>query len=195
MALSAADAARFRCTRCGDCCRAHRVPLTAADLGRLTRFTNEAPETPVEWLAPLEVDMTGEPESFVELSGGRRLAVLAHRKSACRFLDASNGCTVYEARPACCRTFPLERARPAPDGVRRLTLLEHAQCRGAFDAPPDAAEHLANLARREHELAEYLTIVLDWNRHQRRRRLAGRSVEGPRRFLAHVLNTTRTQHS
>jgi Fe-S-cluster containining protein len=171
------------------------VPLTAADLERLTRFTNEAPEALVEWLAPLEVDMTGEPESFVELAGGKRLAVLAHREGACRFLDASNGCTVYEARPACCGTFPLELARPEPHGVRRLTLLEHAQCRGAFDAPPDAAEHLANLARREHELAEYLTIVLGWNRRQRRRRLAGRRIEGARQFLAHVLNPTRTRNA
>src|SRR5688572_10371549 len=102
------DPARFRCTECGDCCRRHRVPLTFADLVRLLRLQRAPILELVQWLGPHEVDMTGEPESFVVTARGRLLPVLAQREGACLFLDSAGRCGVYAARPAACRTFPIE---------------------------------------------------------------------------------------
>ncbi len=104
----------FRCDRCGICCRTHRVPVTDADVTRLREALS--PELPpdrfLEWLAPDEVDMDGEPETFVECREGRRLLVLRHRHEAegstCVFFDDRKGCTVHPHRPTSCRTYPYE---------------------------------------------------------------------------------------
>jgi Fe-S-cluster containining protein len=189
------DPARFRCTECGDCCRRHRVPLTAKDLARLGGATGEPLASLVDWLAPADVDMTGEPESFVVLREGRRLPVLAFRGDACRFLDAANRCGVYDARPACCRTFPLELDVPEGDGAparsegpRRLAVLQGAECPGEFDAAPDAIRIAGALARRQEELEEHVALVAAWNRRQRRFGLAGRPAEGAESFLRYAID-------
>lgn len=183
----ATDPARFRCTECGDCCRRHRVPLTAADLFRLTDATGEPPAALIDWLAPADVDMTGEPESFVALRPGRRLPVLAFGGGACRFLEATGRCGVYDARPTACRTFPLELGAPEGDEPRRrLTVLDGAECPAEFDAEPDARGHIARLEERQRELEEHVALVTAWNRRQRRLGLARRPAETAEAFLAHL---------
>ncbi len=185
------DVSRFRCTTCGDCCRRHRVPVTGHDLVRLVRETALPAATLVEWLAPHEVDMTGEPESFVTVPAGRRLPVLAFRGEACRFLDPDDRCSVYAARPAACRTFPLEEETDEnPPGRRRLTLLEGAACEGVFDGPPDAEGARARLERRQRELEAHVGTVTEWNRRQRRRRLAGRNPQSAGAFLELAIEST-----
>lgn len=190
------DPARFRCTECGDCCRRHRVPLTVRDLARLGEATGAPLASLVDWLSPDDIDMTGEPESFVVLRDGRRLPVLAFRGEACRFLDAANRCGVYGARPACCRTFPLELDVPEASDVpapteptKRLTVLQGAECPGEFDAAPDAARIEEALARRQEELEEHVALVAAWNRRQRRLGLAGRPAERAEAFLRYATET------
>jgi Fe-S-cluster containining protein len=187
------DPARFHCTECGDCCRRYRVPVTAADLARLSVATGEAWSALVEWLAPDGVDMTGEPESFVVLAEGRRLPVLAFHRGACRFLGDDNRCGTYAARPACCRTFPLEfrdgmaargsgRHAPAVSRVV-LTVLPDAGCPGTFDGEPDLDGAVRRLARRHEELEHHISLVTRWNRHQRRRKMLRKPLENGGAFL------------
>jgi Fe-S-cluster containining protein len=165
--------------------------VTGHDLVRLVRETALPVATIVEWLAPDEVDMTGEPESFVTVPAGRRLPVLAFRGDACRFLDPGSRCSVYAARPAACRTFPLEEETiEGPPGRRRLTLLEGAACEGAFDGPPDADGAHDRLERRQRELEAHVGTVTEWNRRQRRRRLAGRKPEPAGAFLELAIEST-----
>lgn len=182
--------AHFHCTECGDCCRRHRVPLTASDLARLVRATALPAPDLVDWLSPEEVDMSGEPESFVLLPAGRRLPVLAHarprselQESACRFLDA-NRCAVYAARPACCRTFPLELQGDVESGKRRLMVLPDAACPALFNGSDRSDETIRRLIERSHELGRHIELVQLWNRRQRRRRLANGRVESGDAFLA-----------
>ena len=183
-------AARFRCTGCGDCCRLHRVPLTASDLARLVRATALPAPALVDWLAPEQVDMSGEPESFVLLPLGRRLPVLAHAaavretsESACRLLTA-NQCSVYAARPACCRTFPLELDDAVESGKRRLTVLPDARCPGSFDGLDVSNEALRRLDERSAELRHHIDLVREWNQRQRRRHLANSRLDCADAFLA-----------
>ncbi|HEY6560508.1 MAG TPA: YkgJ family cysteine cluster protein [Polyangiaceae bacterium] len=188
-----AEAGRFRCTECGDCCRRHRVPITASDMARLVRATGLPARALVDWLSPDDVDMSGEPESFVLLPAGRRLPVLAHvapagesRESTCRFLD-TNRCTVYAARPACCRSFPLELADDVESGKRRLIVLPDAQCPGSFDGSDVSGAALRRLDERCRELRQHVHLVGAWNHRQRRRRLANGRVESADAFLAFVV--------
>ncbi len=67
----------FVVTGCGNCCKSLRVAVTCFDVARLAASTAVLPRELVTWIAPDHVDMTGEPESFVELSEGRRLLVLS----------------------------------------------------------------------------------------------------------------------
>lgn len=86
---------RFSCTRCGDCCRRARgeekhVYLETADLERLSRA-----------LALTRAELM---HRHVERLDAVSL-VLRWSETACQFLGP-DGCTVYDARPAQCRTFP-----------------------------------------------------------------------------------------
>jgi Fe-S-cluster containining protein len=98
----------FRCNGCGDCCRALRVAITHHDLRRLTLGLARPAASFIEWLTPDEVNMTDEPGSFVELSAGRRLMVLAQRAGACHLLDANERCSAYAHRPSDCRLYPFD---------------------------------------------------------------------------------------
>jgi Fe-S-cluster containining protein len=170
---AAPEALEFRCTSCGECCRRHRAAVTSFDVSRLVDATGRTARELVDWLAPDEVDMTGEPESFVELSEGRRLLVLARSADGCSLLGADNLCSVYAARPLDCRAFPFDFDPIEREGltVRRLKLLPLSHCDYARDGQQNLAQIAAEDAIRWQELTRYQALVAHWNRlaHHRRR--------------------------
>ena len=156
--------------------------MTALDVLRLEQATGRAASELVTWLAPDSVDMTGEPQSFVELSTGRRLMALAQREGACLLLGADNRCRAYEARPRDCRAYPFDFAR---DGsVQRLQLLPLTDCDYADDGENDAAALDAADQARWSELESYWELVARWNRRAFHRRRLHRSVGSAAEFLA-----------
>ena len=85
---------QFRCTQCGNCC--------TGDPG-------------VVWITPEELqaiaDLLGVSTGEVKLQHtrlyGTRLSLREYANGDCTFFDpATRGCTVYEARPVQCRTWP-----------------------------------------------------------------------------------------
>ena len=89
---------RYDCSKCpGYCCSYPRIEVKDADLARLARHfgleTAQAEKRFTRWYEP-----------------GER--ILKHRKdeiygSICRFFDTTERrCTVYEARPKVCRSYP-----------------------------------------------------------------------------------------
>lgn len=175
----------FRCTSCGHCCRSLRVALTFFDALRLAQATGRDAPTLIAWLAPDAVDMSGEPESFVELSQGRRLMVLDHVDGACRLLGKDERCTAYAARPRDCRAFPFdfEPRVAAASTPRRLALLPLAGCDHAQDGAHDLALLEAEDAARSSELQSYQALVARWNRRAFHRRRLRRSVGEAGEFL------------
>lgn len=182
------DALSFRCTACGNCCRALRVALTARDLQRLTEATGRSHDELVEWLAPEAVDMTGEPQSFVELPSGRRLMVLAQRRGACALLAADDRCSAYSARPRDCQAYPFDFER-APDasGKRRLALLPLHDCAYAEDGAQDPSALERTDDARHRELERYHELVAHWNRQAFHRRRLGKAGGTVAAFLAFAL--------
>jgi Fe-S-cluster containining protein len=176
------DPLRFRCTACGECCRKLRVAITDRDLLRLLRATGREPRELVDFLEPAAVDMSGEPESFVELREGRRLMVLAHGRDGCQHLDQQSRCSVYADRPADCRAFPFDVERP-PGGRRRLVLLPLDGCDYASDGDNVEDEIVSQDARRWEELERYQRRVESWNRAARHRRRLGKLVGGSAEYL------------
>jgi Fe-S-cluster containining protein len=155
-----------------------RVAVTHRDLLRLMRATGEPSEALAEWLAPNEVDLSREPEPFVELDVGPRLLVLVQRAGACRFLSNDLRCSVYEARPSDCRLYPFD---VDATGVSLLNLTE---CEHETDASHsvNALEHEEN--QRSRELAEYRELVGRWNRLARHRRRLQHRARGATEFLS-----------
>ena len=86
------DGLRFKCTGCGGCCTGGPgfVWLTDEDIDTLSR----------------KLGLTRE--AFIRRHTrdvGGRLSLLEHPNYDCIFLEGKS-CTVYEARPKQCRTFP-----------------------------------------------------------------------------------------
>jgi Fe-S-cluster containining protein len=178
----------FRCTACGNCCRNLRVAVTIEDVARLAAATGSAPEALVAWLEPHAVDMTGEPESFVELSEGRRLMVLRQLDGACQLLRADNRCGAYAARPQDCRAFPFDFDEPPHrPGPRRLMLLPLDSCEYTLDGQNDPTTLDAEDRTRWSELRDYQSVVARWNRRARHRRRLHYSIGDAASFLSFAL--------
>jgi Fe-S-cluster containining protein len=84
---------RFRCTGCGKCCSgaSGSVYLSKADLERLADFFR----LPVGKFA----------RRYTQVLKGRRVLINAPASNDCVFL-ADKACSVYDARPTQCRTYP-----------------------------------------------------------------------------------------
>ncbi|HET7540851.1 MAG TPA: YkgJ family cysteine cluster protein [Polyangiaceae bacterium] len=177
---------RFRCTGCGNCCRDLRVPLTTADVRRLTDATARPAAQFVAWLPSREVDLIGEPGSLVllEHEAGHALMVLAQHDQACVFLGPDERCAVYAARPGNCRVYPFDLSYGRRGGIRRLRLLSGTDCDHARDGRNDAHALRAADQQRWAEHRSYLAQVRRFNRAQRHRLLLGRRLHGAADFLA-----------
>src|SRR5690606_3848774 len=180
---------RFNCTACGKCCREFRVPVTGADVRRLTAAlsSSETISDWLEWLSPEQVDMTGEPETFVNLPEGRRLLVLRHNDGGCVLLDGSL-CQVHPVRPRSCQLYPWDVTLGRRGGVKRLSMLhEYAPCEATSDGRVLPVV-LAELKRWERaELANYVQVVSDWNRAQTRRKRLGKRLQGASEFVGQLV--------
>lgn len=183
---------RFNCTACGQCCRDYRVPVTAADVRRLATALpdGETVANYLEWLSPLQVDMTGEPETFVHLPEGRRLLVLRHQDGACVLLRERH-CSIHPARPRSCQLYPWDISLGRRGGVRRLVLLhEYSACEATLNGHV-RPQQLAEQKRWERaEIADYVRVVSDWNRLQGRRQRLRKPLLSATDFLARVLGPT-----
>jgi hypothetical protein len=84
---------QFRCSGCGECCRwTGAVLLTDSDLSRLAAHLNMSEQEFID--------------RHTRLAPNRQqLALLDQQDGSCAFLDG-NQCSIYEARPEQCRTFP-----------------------------------------------------------------------------------------
>lgn len=171
-------APEFECERCGHCCRTIRVPLTEADLRRLTGASRLAAEQIVEWCAPNEIDMEGEPETFAHVREGRRIMVLSHVNGACRFLQDER-CSVYPHRPTACAAFPFF-VEADGSAIGRLP----GPCEPTSVPNPGHVRQVS--ATLSCELESHAWRVHAWNRRQRRRLRLHRPAESQSQFLEHL---------
>jgi Fe-S-cluster containining protein len=88
-----ADGLNFTCTRCGNCCTGEPgfVWVTDDEIVALAALRDE----PLEEVVGLYTKMGHRGRTLREKANGD-----------CIFYDKAIGCTVYEARPRQCRTWP-----------------------------------------------------------------------------------------
>lgn len=166
------------------------VPVTRADVARLSRHTRLAPGAFLELRSPDEVDIEGEPESLADLTVGPRLVVLAQRDGACIFLqgqpDGTETCSVHDVRPSSCRAYPFDRP---PTSARTVGLHPDALCppqAGHLPVLEDARESGAwatVVQNRDRELHAHAEWIGRFNRRQRLRRRLGKLARSSGDFL------------
>jgi len=126
---------RFQChsgLACfNQCCRQPTIILKPYDILRLRRRLGV---TSTAFLARYTVRVMEE-ASGLPL---RLLALAGEEAGGCPFLDAVQGCTVYEDRPAACRLFPVIQGSSLTEGVIHSDyfLKKLDFCQGLADGPP-----------------------------------------------------------
>ncbi|MEM2924069.1 MAG: YkgJ family cysteine cluster protein [Methanocellales archaeon] len=82
---------RWKCLRCGDCCRTLRVDLNIEDLRKLGSLLDHK----------LDVYISNSFQPHIRSKGEKC------KHFGCYFFDEeSNLCTIYDLRPATCRCYP-----------------------------------------------------------------------------------------
>lgn len=99
---------KAKCLGCGRCCTETVVPVTDTDVKRLMKFTKKTADEIVTFLGTEDVEWEDGDDSWITTNNGPKFLALIKKHGRCQFLDESNRCTVYEARPMTCRTFPLQ---------------------------------------------------------------------------------------
>ncbi len=175
---------KFRCTSCGNCCKDPLLPLTDADIKRITRHTGEATHELVRWVDRNGIDMDEEPEAFVLLRQGKRVMVLRHERGGCRYLGEDDRCTIYGARPLGCRIFPFDPSfDPETRKLKRLKLIQATDCKYELDGDND--QDKIRLLHGKHLAATdaYQAKVASWNERQAERRKRGKMVQTASEFF------------
>ncbi|HSX10322.1 MAG TPA: YkgJ family cysteine cluster protein [Chlamydiales bacterium] len=137
------DGLRFKCTGCGKCCTGSPgyVYLSHGDLTRLSAHFNIT-----------ETEFTQKYTRYID---GQYALLDRPHSTDCLFLE-NNRCTVYEARPVQCRTFPwwVYHLREPSDWEEAST-----RCEGINhpDAPLVPSLHI------QEQCLTYLDNILDQN--------------------------------
>ncbi|MDX2038792.1 MAG: YkgJ family cysteine cluster protein [Isosphaeraceae bacterium] len=87
------DGLRFTCTRCGNCCTG-APGYVWVDIDEIDALARR-----------LDLERDDFTRRYVR-QVGRRFSLLEKPGGDCIFWDRDQGCTVYEARPIQCRTWP-----------------------------------------------------------------------------------------
>ena len=162
------------------------MPLTDGDVVRIQEHTQDAPADFVRFVDRSSIDLDDEPEAFALLRQGKRVMILRHQDGGCRYLGDDDRCTIYEARPLGCRIFPFDPSWDKKGGLRRLRLIDAADCRYELDGQNDLDEMRDLHQRYEAATAVYQQKIADWNRLQQRRKRQGKQAQTARQFLSYL---------
>jgi len=168
---------KFRCTSCGNCCKEPLLPLTDADIARITRHTGEPSSALVRWVDRNGIDMDDEPEAFVMLRQGKRVMVLRHSGGGCRYLGSDDRCTIYNHRPLGCRIFPFDPSWTEDRKLRRLKLIQATDCLYELDGQNDVDKMRVLHKRHLASTSAYQAKVAAWNARQAERKQRGKKAQ------------------
>jgi Fe-S-cluster containining protein len=155
---------KVKCSRCGDCCRIPIVPVTHRDVARLVRHTGLPVSALVRFCPSSEMEYDTGSGLWIKFKTVKRAMVLRKRQERCIFQTPERACSVYEARPQTCRTFPYSIDI---DGrkVTGITLNRVMDC-NAIRCPKgciDIHAVIADVRKENREDGEYHRIVERWN--------------------------------
>lgn len=149
----------FSCNQCGDCCKDMDVPLSHIDIIRLSQANTGLDYEMFITLHPADKN---NPDSVL-LYGEYQELYLTNKLSdnSCLFLK-DNVCSIYEFRPASCRTWPLSKNiknKLFIDDIA-LKLVNTACDKKRFKDHDKAREDIEKGIK---DVKEYRDLVNEWN--------------------------------
>ena len=132
---------KFECTECGDCCRRRGTYAFV--------YVNDGEINDLAVALKVTRRSFMRRHTFVDELGWRQIRF---NSDHCPFLDSdTNRCTVYEARPTQCRTFPFWREFVQNE---EWTPAVRALCEGIGEGPVHEAEKVEALMREQEAVDE-----------------------------------------
>ncbi|MDE2723439.1 MAG: hypothetical protein OXI59_08695, partial [Gemmatimonadota bacterium] len=77
---------KFRCTRCGNCCRDPIVLVTDEDVRRIIEGTDQAACDVVDFYKPSEIEWGEDQPGWIRLRSGQRVMGLRRTENGCQYL-------------------------------------------------------------------------------------------------------------
>ena len=150
---------------CGRCCSEPVVPVTDADVRRLVKKSGKSADEIVRFYDITEIDFESDADAWVRFAYGKRAMGLKKKKNRCQFLDDNKRCTVYEARPATCRTFPLAiETNDAGTKLEDLSLNTIMKRKYPTGPKKTIKQVLEDANREDIEDADYFERIERWNK-------------------------------
>jgi Fe-S-cluster containining protein len=113
------------------------------------------------------LDYDGD-NSWIHLAYGKRVLGLKQRGANCRFLNEHGLCTVYDARPMTCRTYPYMVYCDDAGRVEKLELNPDVDCCGRTGPTWPKRQLLRDARQEDAEDARYWKQLRRWERNGRR---------------------------
>ena len=131
------DSFKFRCTKCGRCCKNREdILLTPFDMYRISAYLQQSPSSVLHDYCICYIGNTSKLPAVILRSVGT--------ERACPFLK-NDSCSIHSAKPSVCALFPLGRAAAADvsgKDTRVFYFLQPVNC-GARDETHTVREWLA----------------------------------------------------
>lgn len=151
---------RFKCGRCGKCCRNQReVLFTARDLHHIAHKLEITTQTVINQYTRVYIGQSSRVPLVNMIPNGH--------KGACPLLDEAGHCTVHDCKPVVCALYPLGRV--LLNAVPGEPLTSDADLRVRYILQ----EHTCGSAKKVHTVRSWLEksgimdedkFFLDWNR-------------------------------
>ena len=154
----------IECSRCATCCIEPIVPVTNTDVRRICAFNGKTPSSIIRFYSPSEMEFDSESAVWVRFSYGKRALGLRKKNERCMFLNDQNLCSVYEARPMTCRTFPYQVDFDDDDQVSDVDLNLIVNCKSKIAPSSPLTEVIKNVRIEEEEDELYFDLIRKWNR-------------------------------
>ena len=165
--IKGAEFLKFRCGRCGNCCRL-RIPVTDADVRRLMEATEKPVEKIVHFFKKSEFGDVPGPIAWIKLRprhGDRKAMCIREVYDRCLYLRPNKGCVAYEHRPIVCREHPFDITLDGDDRkIVEIELSKICDCARTLDGKVGKT-HIKKTYRESLAQDEaYHAKVRRWNR-------------------------------
>lgn len=117
------------CSKASICCKDTIVPITDADVRRLMRATGLAADQIVRLWSTDELEYDRD-DTWIKFPYGKRVMGLKKSGNQCKFLNEFGLCTVYQARPLTCRSYPYMVHFDARGRIEVMALNRDVDCCG-----------------------------------------------------------------
>ncbi len=177
---TAGGCAAGACSNNAICCKDTIVPITDADVKRLMKATGLPADEIIRLYSMSDLHYDND-RTWIQMGYGKRIVGLKKNGDRCKFLNEHGLCTVYDARPITCRTYPYMVQLDDAGRLDELELNADVDCCGRLGSHWSKKKLLSDARREDAEDDAYIDQLRAYE--QRVRRGRNRGKRGLLKFL------------